>query len=83
MAALEPRGRSVEGHVHRSGRSRAPSWANGGTPAHRIRLIARAGTDLHCWDVRVVAVGDDGPPRLAFGSRIGDRDRNQRIEIPP
>ena len=51
----------------------------------RIRLIAttREGTDLHRWDVRVMAVGDDGAPRLAFGSQIGDRDRDQRIDIPP
>jgi hypothetical protein len=54
----------------------------------RIRLTAtaRPGTDLHRWDVRLLAAGEleaGGSPRLAYGSRIGVRDLDQRIEIPP
>lgn len=54
----------------------------------RIRLTAtaRPGTDLHRWDVRLVAAGEleaGGSPRLAYGSRIGVRDLDQRIDIPP
>lgn len=52
----------------------------------RIRLIAtaRVGTGLHRWDVRLLTAGDKGAvPRLVFGSRIGDRDLDQAIDIPP
>lgn len=52
----------------------------------RIRLIAtaRAGTDLHHWDVLVMTAGEAGAaPRLAFSSQIGEHDLDQRIDIPP
>jgi len=51
----------------------------------RIRLIAtaRVGTGLHQWDLRLLTVGDEGAvPRLTFGSRIGERDLDQRVDIP-
>lgn len=52
----------------------------------RIRLIAtaRVGTGVHHWDVRLLTAGDQGAaPRLIYGSHIGERDRDQRIDIPP
>jgi hypothetical protein len=54
----------------------------------RIRLTAtaRPGTNLHCWDIRILAAGQleaGGSPRLAYGSRIGGLDLDQRIDIPP
>jgi hypothetical protein len=34
--------------------------------------------------LRLLTVGDDGQvPRLSYGSRIGERDLDQRIDIPP
>jgi len=53
---------------------------------YRIRLIAtaRVGTGLHQWGMRLLTCWEDGSaPRLAFGSRIGERDLDQRIDIPP
>lgn len=53
---------------------------------HRIRLIAtaRVGTGVHQWDLRLLTPGGEGSaPRLAFGSRIGEHDLDQRIDIPP
>jgi hypothetical protein len=52
----------------------------------RLTATARPGTDLHRWDVRLLAAGKleaGGSPRLAYGSRIGVRDLDQRIDIPP
>lgn len=49
-----------------------------------VRLIAtaRAGVDVHRWDVRVFAADGGGAPQLSYGSQIGGRDRDQRIDIP-
>jgi len=50
-----------------------------------IRLLATARPDLaiHRWEVRVYPAGSGpDPARLAYGSRIGDGDREQRIDIP-
>lgn len=52
-----------------------------------IRLTATASSEVgvHRWDVRIFTA--DGPtanpaPRLAYGSQIGGRDCEQRIDIP-
>ena len=49
-----------------------------------VRLIAtaRAGADVHRWDVRVVTANGGSAPQLSYGSRIGGLDRDQRIDIP-
>jgi len=50
-----------------------------------IRLLATARAEAagHVWEVRVYAAGGGAPAvRLAYGSRIGDGDRRQRIDIP-
>lgn len=52
----------------------------------RMRLTATAcpGTGLHHWDVRILTATDEGAiPRLTYGSHIGERDLDQRIDIPP
>jgi hypothetical protein len=49
----------------------------------RLMATARALVAGHRWEVRVLA--DGGAPRtarLAYGSRIGGDDREQRIDIP-
>lgn len=48
-----------------------------------VRLTAAAKPDhgLHRWDVTMRA--EDGDVRGAFGSRIGDQDIHQRVDIPP
>jgi len=49
----------------------------------RLSATARSGVAGHFWDVRVCVAGAAGPAvRLAYGSRIGDGDRQQRIDIP-
>lgn len=51
----------------------------------RVRLTATARADVasHRWEVRVYAAGAaSASPRLTYGSRIGGRDREQRIDIP-
>lgn len=52
-----------------------------------LRLDATARPDVgdHRWDVRVLTAdlaSAGSPPRLTYGSQIGGRDREQRIEIP-
>lgn len=42
---------------------------------------ARGDKGMHRWDVRVLAASD-GATRLTFGSWIGGRDLDQRVEIP-
>ncbi|MGH3428612.1 MAG: hypothetical protein ACRDQZ_13765 [Mycobacteriales bacterium] len=52
----------------------------------RLSVTARAGAGLHRWDIRVFTAGGaafQATPRLAYGSRIGGPDREQRIEVPP
>jgi len=51
----------------------------------RLDATARADVGVHRWDVRVLtadAASAGSPPRLAYGSQIGGRDREQRIQIP-
>ena len=48
----------------------------------RINATARPDWGLHRWGVRVLDAAS-GAPRLAYGSQIGGRDLDQRIEIPP
>lgn len=47
-----------------------------------VRLTATAKPDLtqHRWEV--VVRGGDGQVRAAYGSRIGGRDIDQRVDIP-
>lgn len=77
-------------HREPDGRTRPPL----GTPVHsldlpagsRVRLTATAqvGTGPRRWDVRLRTVGEDSSaPRLSFGSFIGERNLDQRIDIPP
>lgn len=50
-----------------------------------IRVLASARSEVarHIWEVRVYAAGGGAPSvRLAYGSRIGDGDCQQRIDIP-
>ena len=52
-------------------------------PAHtpvRLTATARPGAGLHRWDVQLLAA--EGSARVAYGSRIGARDTDQRIDIP-
>lgn len=48
-----------------------------------VQLIATARADagLHRWDITMRT--HDGDMRGAYGSRIGDRDIHQRVDIPP
>lgn len=49
----------------------------------RLTATARYEVATHRWDVRVYVAGSGvQPARLAYGSRIGDADRDQRIDIP-
>ncbi|HZZ34659.1 MAG TPA: hypothetical protein VFE03_02965 [Caulobacteraceae bacterium] len=51
----------------------------------RLDATARTDAGVHRWDVRVFtadAPSAGSPPRLAYGSQIGGRDREQRIQIP-
>ena len=50
----------------------------------RLTATARSDTGLHRWEVRLITTGAaSGAPRVVFGSHIGERDLDQRIEIPP
>jgi hypothetical protein len=49
----------------------------------RLTATARSNVAAHRWDIRVFAAGADADsPRLVYGSRIGDGDRQQRVDIP-
>jgi hypothetical protein len=50
----------------------------------RLTVTARPDAGLHRWGVHLRPVGGAAPtlPRLAYGSRVGNSDREQRIEIP-
>lgn len=49
----------------------------------RLTATAKAGCGLHRWGVRVIAPGDEATSvRAAYGSAIGERDRDQRVDIP-
>jgi len=52
--------------------------------AIRLTATARPDVGVHRWDVKVLAIGDppDPTPRLSYGSEIGGRDCEQRIDIP-
>ena len=52
--------------------------------AIRLTAAARSGSGPHRWDIDVFAK-DDGAssPRMTFGSRIGGRDCQQQVSIPP
>lgn len=53
--------------------------------AIRLTATARAAVGVHRWSVRVIAADSataDATPRLNYGSQIGERDREQRIDIP-
>jgi len=73
----------------------ASRQTNQGPVMHRVQLTAgssiaftatsRAGVALHRWDIEMYTVRDttDGcEPRFAYGSRVGGRDDNQRVDIP-
>lgn len=49
-----------------------------------LTVTARPDAGLHRWGVHLRPVGAAAPafPRLAYGSRVGNRDCEQRIEIP-
>ncbi|MFZ5719079.1 MAG: hypothetical protein ACOY5Y_06370 [Pseudomonadota bacterium] len=49
--------------------------------AARFTATARPDRGLHRWAVRVLPASE-GPVRLTFGSQIGGRDLDQRVEIP-
>jgi hypothetical protein len=49
----------------------------------RLTATARSEAAAHRWEVRVFAADARAQaPRLVYGSRIGDGDRQQRIDIP-
>ncbi|MFC3069338.1 hypothetical protein [Phenylobacterium soli] len=48
----------------------------------RFSATARPESGHHRWDVRVFDASN-AAPRLAYGSHIGGRDLDQRVEIPP
>ena len=49
----------------------------------RLTATARSDVAAHRWEVRVFAADARAEaPRLVYGSRIGDGDRQQRIDIP-
>jgi hypothetical protein len=52
-----------------------------------IRLTATARSQLktHRWTMSLFAAGEtqaNAPPRLSYGSHIGERDCEQRIDVP-
>lgn len=48
----------------------------------RFCATARPDRGEHRWDIRVFDASN-AAPRLTYGSRIGGRDVDQRVEIPP
>ncbi len=51
----------------------------------RFAAAARANIASHRWDIELFAIGglaDESGPRLTYGSHIGGRDCDQRVDIP-